>query len=175
MTEGARKSKFKIFSDDYFRVINQAGVRQREGLCGLDYANSWDSNLSPDGILYYAACDESGRGRHARLVAYDYQTDTAKICVRAEDVALPKARQLPATKLHESITFLPDGRVFGTTHTTDRAPSHPEFMPFAHHTHAWEGWPGSTMICYATTRRLARPRTGVFQLRARPSTEPPTT
>ena len=77
MTNSSRKIKFKIFSDDYFRVINQTGVRQRIGLCGLDYPGCWDTNLSPDGILYYAACDESGRARHTRLISYDYQTDTA--------------------------------------------------------------------------------------------------
>ena len=140
--------KFKMFSDDYFRVINQTGVRQRVGLCGLDYPGCWDINISPEGILYYAASDESGRARHTRLIAYDYQADTAKICVRAEEVTLPKLRQLPVTKFHESITFLPDGRVFATTHSTDRAPQHPEWMALAHHTHIWEGWPGSTMVCY---------------------------
>ena len=65
----ARTVKFKMFSDEYFRVINQAGVRERIGLCGLEYSNCWDTNLSPDGILYYAPCDETGRGRHVRLVA----------------------------------------------------------------------------------------------------------
>ena len=143
-----RTHRFKMFSADYFRVINQTGVRQRIGLGGVDYFGCWDINLSPDGILYYAASDESGRARHTRLLSYDYQTDTAKICLRAEDVVLPKTRQLPVTKFHESICFLPDGRIFGITHSTDRAPQHPEWMPLAHHTHIWEGWPGSTMVCY---------------------------
>ena len=140
--------RFKMFSDDYFRVINQTGVRQRIGLGGVDYFGCWDTNLSPDGILYYSASDESGGGRHTRLITYDYQTDTAKVCLKAEDITLPKRRQLPVTKFHESITFLPDGRLFATTHSTDRAPQHPEWMPLAHHTHVWEGWPGSTMVCY---------------------------
>lgn len=30
------------------------------------------------------------------------------------------------TKFHESLTFLPDGRIFATTHSTDRASHHPE-------------------------------------------------
>lgn len=145
---GSRTHRFKLFSDDSFRVINQTGVRQRIGLCGVDYFGCWDINLSPDGILYYAPSDETGHARHTRLISYDYQTDTAKICFKAEDVVLPRPRQLPVTKLHESITFLPDGRVFATTHSTDRAPQHPEWMPIAHHTHIWEGWPGSTMLCY---------------------------
>lgn len=148
MIKPGRTSKFKIFSDDYFRTINQTGVRQRIGLCGIDYVSCWDTNLSPDGILYYAPADETGRGRHARLVAYDYQTDTAKICVRPEELTLPTPRQFPVTKFHESINFLSDGRVFATTHSTDRPPHQPEWMPFAHHTHVWEGWPGSTMLCY---------------------------
>lgn len=143
-----RTYKFKMFSEEYFRLMNQAGVRQRIGLCDLDYPGCWDINLSPDGILYYAASDESGRARHTRLIAYDYQTDSAKICIKVEEVTLPTARQLPVTKFHESISFLPDGRIFMTTHSTDRAPAHPEWMPFAHHTHVWEGWPGSTMVCY---------------------------
>lgn len=143
-----RTHRFELFSDDYFRVINQTGVRQRVGLCGLDHRGCWDTGLAPDGTLYYAPSDASGTARHTQLVAYDYQTDTAKICLKAEDVVLPRPRQLPATKFHESLCFLPDGRVFATTHSTDRAPQHPEWMPLAHHTHLWEGWPGSTMVCY---------------------------
>jgi hypothetical protein len=143
-----RTHLFKMFSDDYFRVINQTGLRHRIGLCGLDYLGCWDMVLSPDGILYYSAADESGRARHTRLISYDYQTDTAKICINAEDVVLPTPRQLPVTKFHESISFLPDGRIFATTHSTSRPQHHPEWMPFAHHTHVWEGWPGSTMVCY---------------------------
>jgi sugar lactone lactonase YvrE len=140
--------KFKMFSDDYFRLMNQAGVRQRIDLCDVGYNGCWDTRLSPDGILYYAPSDASGRGLHTRLVAYDYQTDKAEICFKAEDVVLPNPRQLPVTKLHESLSILPDGRIFATTHSTDRAPNHPEWMPFAHHAHIWEGWPGSTMVCY---------------------------
>jgi hypothetical protein len=140
--------QFEMFSDEYFRVINQTGMRQRIDLCDLGYHGTWDMKLSPDGILYYAPSDASGKGRHTRLVAYDYGTDTAKICFKAEDVVLPNPRQLPATKLHESLSFLPDGRVFATTHSTDRAPHHPEWMPLGYYTHIWEGWPGSTMVCY---------------------------
>jgi sugar lactone lactonase YvrE len=143
-----RIQKFKLFSDEALSLINQTGVRQRFGLCNIDYPGCWDSKLSPDGILYYAPSDESGRARHTRLVAYDYKTDTAKLCYKVEDVALPKDRELPITKTHESISFLPDGRIITVTHSTDRSPRHPEWMPLAHHTHVWEGWPGSTILCY---------------------------
>lgn len=140
--------RFAMFSDDYFRTINPTGVRQLIDPCGLGYQCCWDTKLGPDGTLYFAPSDASGNGRHTRLVSYDYQADTARICFKAEDVILPNPRQLPATKLHESLTPLPDGRIFATTHSTDRAPQHPEWMPFGHYTHVWEGWPGSTMLCY---------------------------
>jgi len=140
--------RFEMFSDDRLRLINQAGMRQRIDPCGLGYHGTWDTKLGPGGVLYYAPSDASGQGKHVRLMAYDYQTDTAKICFKAEEVVLPNPRMLPVTKLHESLTMLPDGRIFATTHSTDRAPQHPEWMPFAHYTHVWEGWPGSTMVCY---------------------------
>lgn len=143
-----RTHKFSLFSDDALRLINQTGVRQKAGLCGIDYPGCWDSKLSPEGILYYAPSDESGRARHTRLVAYDYAKDSAKLCYKVEDVALPKERELPITKTHESINFLPDGRIITVTHSTDRSPRHPEWMPLAHHTHVWEGWPGSTILCH---------------------------
>jgi hypothetical protein len=149
MSETKRTHLFSAFSEDYFRTISPAGLRQRIGLCGLNYPGCWDTKLNPaDGILYYAPSEASGRATHTRLVAYDYDSDSARICFKSEEIVLPMPRQMPVTKLHESLTFLPDGRIFCTTHTTDRAPQQPEWMPFAHHSHIWEGWPGSTMICY---------------------------
>lgn len=149
MTAIGRKHRFSMFSEDYFRTINQTGVRQRIGLAGLTYGGCWDTRLNPaDGVLYYAPSAATGRGEHTRLVAYDYDSDTAKICFKAEELVLPTPRQFPVTKLHESLTILPDGRIFATTHSTDRSPNHPEWMPFAHYTHVWEGWPGSNMLCY---------------------------
>lgn len=139
---------FKLFSDDYFRVINQAGVRQRVGLCGITHGGCWDNLLAPDGTLYYSPSDESGEGNHTRLVAYDYDTDTAKICVYPEKTTVSRIREQPMTKFHESLTVLPDGRIFMTTHTTDRAPHQPEWMPHALSTHIWEGFPGSHMFVY---------------------------
>ena len=154
MTEVGLQHRFSMFSEDYFRTINQTGVRQRIGLAGLAYSGCWDTRINPsDGVLYYAPSSATGHAEHTRLVAYDYDSDSAKICFKAEDLVLPTRRQFPVTKLHESLTILPDGRIFATTHSTDRSPDHPEWMPFAHYTHVWEGWPGSNMLCYD-------PRTG---------------
>ncbi|MBR6748056.1 MAG: hypothetical protein IKM07_03880 [Clostridia bacterium] len=143
-----RSYLFKLFSDDYFRLINQTGVRQRVGLCGITHGGCWDNLLAPDGTYYFSPSDESGTGKHTRLVAYDYDTDSAKICVYPERVTVSRVREQPMTKFHESLTVLPDGRIFMTTHTTDRAPHQPEWMPMALSTHIWEGFPGSHMFVY---------------------------
>lgn len=147
---------FKQFSDEYFRLINQTGVRQHVGLCGVKHGGCWDNLLAPDGTYYYSPCDESGTGQNTRLIAYDYETDSAKICVYPEKVTVSRIREQPMTKFHESLTPLPDGRIFMTTHTTDRAPHQPEWMPMALSTHIWEGFPGSHMFVYD-------PKTGVVE------------
>ncbi len=143
-----RPYQFKMFSDESLRTINQTGVRTIINSEYPTYTDCWDSNIAPDGTLYFAPADETGNGRHTRLLAYDYTTNTIKTCFKAEDYILPTKRQFPICKLHESITFLPDGRVFATTHSTDRPPHHPEWLPYAHYSHTWEGWAGSHMLVY---------------------------
>ena len=48
---GKRTHKFDMFSDDYFRVINRIGVRQRIGLCGIDYIRGDFDGPSASNIL----------------------------------------------------------------------------------------------------------------------------
>jgi len=141
---------FERFSDDYFRVINQAGVRMaRPAAAGNENYNCcWDAALSPEGDLYFALSSEQGRSEHAKLVRYDYPSNEIVECYYVGDIVLPNARQLPHSKLHTSINFLPDGRVIATTHSTDKARQHPGWLPFGHHNHVWEGFPGSAIIVY---------------------------
>lgn len=132
-----------------FRLVPQHGIRIVMDPGKTGYASCWDMNVSPfDGTLYAALCWEGGHGAHARLVAYDYDKDEAKIVSKIERLTLPPKRQLPHSKLHESMSFLPDGRMIATTHSTDRAMHHPEWMPFAHVDHVFEGFPGSAILIY---------------------------
>ena len=141
---------FQPFSDDYYRLINQKGVRQAfpkdEG--NEDYNTCWDGAVSPDGTFYFSLSSEGGNSMHAKLNRYDREKNEIVDCFNAGDLILPNPRNLPASKLHTSINFLPDGRVIGTTHSTDRAPQHQEWMPFGHHNHVWEGFPGSHILVY---------------------------
>lgn len=141
---------FERFTDDYYRLINQTGVQQAlpQERGNENHNTCWDGALSPDGTCYFTLSSEAGRSDHAKLVRYDREQNKIVECYYAGDVILPNPRQLPHSKLHTSINFLPDGRVIATTHSTDRAPQHKEWMPFGHHNHVWEGFPGSNIIVY---------------------------
>ena len=145
-----RTSYFGRFDDpEKFRLIPQAGIRVRIDPAETHYPSCWDMNFSPyTGKLYFAPCDETGKGLHTRLVEYDWDTDTAQIVVKAERLVLPRERHMPHSKFHESITFLPNGHLVASTHSTDRGKYQPEWMPFAHVDHVWDGFPGSYVIEY---------------------------
>jgi len=139
----------------FYRLINQAGVR---AVAPPDKGNEtfntcWDGALSPDGVFYYTLSSEAGKCDHAKLVRYNYEKNAVEDCVYTGDVVLPQIRQLPHSKFHTSINFRPkEGGcgyiVIGTTHNTDRSPFHEEWMPFGHHNHVWEGFPGSQIIVF---------------------------
>jgi len=132
-----------------FRLIPQAGIRYDRNPAKLDYQYCWDMNVSPyTGKLYCAPCDESGRGLHARMVEYDWDKDESRVVIYPERFVLPRERHMPHTKFHESITFLPNGNLMATTHSTDRGKTQPEWMPFAHLDHIWDGFPGSYLFEY---------------------------
>ena len=117
---------FKRFTDDYYRLINQTGVKQaqpkEEG--NEKFNTCWDGAVSPDGEFYFSLSSEAGRSEHAKLNRYDFDKVEIVDCFHARDLILPNERRLPASKLHTSINFLNDGRVICTTHSTDRAHQH---------------------------------------------------
>ncbi|MEA4824020.1 MAG: hypothetical protein VB111_07900 [Clostridiaceae bacterium] len=154
---------FDRFSDEAHRVINQTGVRQAAPQAeGNENFNAcWDGALAPDGTFYYTLSSEAGKCDHAKLVRYDFDENRIIECFYAGSLVLPQDRQLPHSKLHTSINFMPrhafypeapddpkDYLVIATTHSTDRARQHVEWMPFGHHNHVWEGFPGSQILVY---------------------------
>ncbi|NLM77166.1 MAG: hypothetical protein GX173_03655 [Ruminococcaceae bacterium] len=150
-------NKKRSFAYDYsqykpdpeaLRCVANRGLRFNRDVVDMEIRSTWDVNISPDGIVYFAPACEHTKEIHTKLIAYDYDKDKGYICYDSKHYTLPKDRQLPHTKLHESITFLPDGRVAATTHSTSRAMHHPEWMPFAHMHHVWDGFPGSYLLIY---------------------------
>ncbi|MBQ4518067.1 MAG: hypothetical protein II997_05740 [Clostridia bacterium] len=154
---------FERFSDDWRRMINQNGVKcnmvKKEGNENLNAV--WDGMVAPDGRFYYPLSSEAGLCGITKLAWYDFENDEVHECFDGAKVLMPNDRKLPHSKFHTSLNTMPrsafypeeaydpkDYLVIGTTHATDRAKHHDEWMPFGHHNHVWEGFPGSQIVMY---------------------------
>ena len=130
------------------RLINQSGVRQYRYPLRHTHNAIWDSNAGPDGKLYYGLATEIATAGYVRLCSYDYTTEEVHEHFRVEDVILPQDRAIRASKFHSSICFMPDGRLIMTTHTTDKSPRHPTWMPIAYYHHPWDSFAGGNILVY---------------------------
>ncbi len=154
---------FERFSDDYRRLINQTSVRARMApLPEGDKSNAcWDGIVAPDGKFYFPLSSESGLCAATKLGWFDYDNDKVVVVCDAEEALLSNDRKLPHSKFHTSLNAIPrnvlypecpydpkDYLIVGLTHSTDRAKHHKEWMPFGHHNHVWEGFPGGQIIVY---------------------------
>ncbi|MDD6884041.1 MAG: hypothetical protein PUD50_10075, partial [Eubacteriales bacterium] len=121
--------KYLINSSKEYRVMNQTGVKQY--VYPLDFTHNaiWDSTVSPDGKLFFSLGSEIFSNNYARLCEYDFQTNTTKTLFNVEDVILPWDRAIRASKMHTSICFMDEENIIMTTHTTDKSPCHPTWMP----------------------------------------------
>ena len=139
---------YKYGSPETFELIPQDGVSlaRPQGYDGFNCC--WDGALSPDGVFYFSLGSEAGNGDYAYLNRYNREENTIVKCFYTKDVVLPSPRALPGSKIHSAIDFLPDGRIICCNHTTDKAPNHPEWLPYAYYSHTWEGFQGSTLMIY---------------------------
>ena len=79
---------------------------------------------------------------------YEFETNSVEHLIDGEKVIMPPHRAIRASKFHTSIGYMNDGRMVMTTHTTDRSPAHPTWMPIQYYHHIWEGFPGSNIVIY---------------------------
>ena len=140
--------EYLINSPSEYRMMNQTGLKQY--VFPLDYTHNaiWDSAVSPDGKLFFALGSEIFNSNYARLCEYDYETNSVKMHFAVEDVILPYDRAIRASKMHTSICFMDEDNLIMTTHTTDKSPCHPTWMPYQYHGHLWEGFQGSNLLTY---------------------------
>ncbi len=129
------------------QLIRQDTVHMAEA-AEPDHNSSWDYAISPDGHHYFSVCAESLNCYYLRLYEYLPHTNECRRVLGLEDVAITWPRTIRASKIHSSLSFLPDGRILFATHTTAAAPGHPRWMPFAYYDHIWEGFPGSNILLY---------------------------
>lgn len=115
----------------------------------------WDFAISPQGRIYLSLCSELIESSYARLYEYLPGQDAFDLLFRVEDVILPADRTIRHSKIHTSLSFLPNGHLLMSTHTTDKAPAHPCWLPEGYYAHTWEGFSGSHLIEYDPETRTA--------------------
>ncbi len=147
--------KFFLDSPKDYKLMSQTGVKQYVYPLEFSHNAIWDSNVSPEGKLYFGLASEIFTGNYVRLCEYDYENNDVINLFNVEDVILPNDRTIRASKFHTSISFMNDGKLIMTTHTTDKSPAHPTWMPDAYYNHIWEGFPGSHIITYDPLTKVA--------------------
>lgn len=139
-----------------FRIMNQSGVKQ--AIVNEPAHNAcWDANLSPDGVLYFSVCSEHTNHEYAKLYKYEFENNSASQCFYTKDFLLKSDRYLRDSKFHTSINFKPDGKLIMVTHSTDKSPCHPSWLPYSFVSNPWEGFPGGELMEYD-------PKTGKVEL-----------
>lgn len=141
-------SKYFYNGPQDFKLMSLKGVK-----CHLfkDESNNsiWDSTICRDnGKLYLSLSSELSYCGYARLYEFDYHTNCSKKLMEVEKVILPQDRAIRASKFHTSISFMNNGKMVMTTHSTDKAPQHPTWLPESFYGNIWEGFAGSNIVTY---------------------------
>ncbi|OCA81462.1 hypothetical protein A8F94_21520 [Bacillus sp. FJAT-27225] len=131
-----------------YRVMNQRGVKQCVLPSPSVHNASWDALLTSEGELYLSLCSELTTSEYAKLAKYDYQKNKVEELFYTKELIFSNERVIRDSKIHTSLAQLGDGRLIMLTHTTDKSPNHPAWMPNAYYNHPWEGYPGSSLILY---------------------------
>ncbi|UVI27295.1 hypothetical protein [Paenibacillus spongiae] len=121
----------------------------------------WDFVLSPDNRFYISVCGENEKPLTALLYEYYPKTGEIRLIFDVAKVWIVDSQQMPPSKIHTSIDFLPDGRLIMATHNTAPAPGHKQWMYEQHYEDPWEGYPGSILM-------IVNPDTNEVQVRGIP-------
>lgn len=136
-------------------LIAQNGVHHKVFEGEGDHNAMWDMNISPEGKPYFSLGSELVNSNYARLYEYDLEKDEFIHLFNVEEVILHSDRTIRPSKIHTSINFLPNGHILMSTHTTDRSPEHPYWLPDAYYAHPHEGFQGSNIIEYDPVTKKA--------------------
>ena len=133
---------------EFFNLIPQAGVTHL--LCEEFPTHNavWDMVISKEGRVFFAVCGESYVAEYARLYEYDLKNKKLIHHFNLEEKILLREECLRTSKFHTALSFMEDGRIITTTHTTSPSPNHPTWMPYEYANHQWEGYPGSDILIY---------------------------
>ena len=145
------KHPYTVMKDkpkEFFHLIPQTGVHHV--LCREEPVHNavWDMAVSPEGRIFLSICGESYESLYARLYEYDRAEHRLVRHFGLEERLMTNPAALRTSKFHTALSFLGDGRILTTTHTTSPAPTHPTWMPYEYADHPFEGYPGSQLLTY---------------------------
>ena len=78
--------EYLLDSPKDYKLISQNGVKQYSYPLNSTHNAIWDSNISPEGRLYYALASEICTSEYVHLCEYDYDTNTVSECFKVEEV-----------------------------------------------------------------------------------------
>lgn len=142
---------FTVMKDkpkEFFHLIPQTGVTHMHCMEDPQHNAVWDMAISPEGRVFFSACGESYVALYARLYEYDHSNKKLIRHMALEDKLLMSPTALRTSKFHTAMSFIGDGRILTTTHTTSPGPGHPTWMPYEYADHPYESYPGSNLIMY---------------------------
>ena len=145
------KNKYQVIKDkprEFFELIPQTGVTHLHVTEDPLHNAVWDMAISPEGRVFFSACGESYLALYARLYEYDHKNKKLIKHFNLEDKINLNKNSLRTSKFHTALSFMGDGRIISTTHTTSPAPTHPTWMPYEYAEHPYEGYQGSNLITY---------------------------
>ena len=145
------KTKYTVMKNkdrDFFKLIPQTGVTHMLCLDDPKHNAIWDMAVSPEGRVFFSVCGESYEALYARLYEYDHKNKKFIRHMALEDKILMSPHSLRTSKFHTALSFIGDGKILTTTHTTSPAPTHPTWMPYQFADHPYESYPGSNLLIY---------------------------
>jgi len=133
---------------EFFELIPQTGVTHLHVTEDPQHNAVWDMAVSPEGRVFFSACGESYVPLYARLYEYDHKNKKLIRHMKLDEEIILNKSTLRTSKFHTALSFIGDGKILSTTHTTSPSPSHKTWMPYEHAEHPYEGYQGSNLIMY---------------------------
>lgn len=134
---------------DYFDLLPAGSVRQKKFPSGTRHNAAWDFLITADEKNGYAAlCGELSQPLCVQLYRYDVKTGGIDFLFDFGKEFFVSPREIPPSKIHTSLSELPDGRIIMTTHTTARSPQHPYWLFDSYYEHIHEAYQGSHVLIY---------------------------
>ncbi len=140
-------------SRESFRTIPKEAVRQYRLPEPSKHPACWDAVLDNDGDIIFSECSELTTGEITKLSKYDTKHSSYSVMFSLRDYVFPGERSIRDSKVHTSMSWMEDGRLVMLTHTTDKSPVHPAWLPASYYNHIWEGYSGSSLLIYDPERQ----------------------